>query len=1840
MGRRMPCHGCLSVNGNAIALWPVLAWLLLILTLTTAFPLHAAVPGAPTITSAFPEKNGKATILFTAPEFDGGSAITGYTVTSSPDNLTANGSASPITIAGLTIGTSYTFTVTATNSDGTGPASGSITVKSRLYAPTSGTINNLAVFIRFSDQPEFSYSLSYYDGLFNTAGNSLKNFYLESSYNTLTVNTTLYPASNGPGVISYQDAHPTAYYQPYNAATNPIGYQGAESTARETALITNALNAISAQIPAGLELDGNNDGYIDHISFEVYSTSANPPPVLFFSRATYDTSGGVTLNGKKVGTYTWATSSQDFLSVPLASTEIHEMGHSFGFPDLRGKAGRTPVGNYDVMSISTAATHSGAYEKFRFTDWIPSIPVISAYGQYTLNDLTQSTNNAYKIALPNSSEFLILEYRKASGQFESHLPDSGLCITRVNEAAGMWGNLQGPPFFLYYFRVDGTLASDGVSANFTCLSAETGRTQLNDQSNPYCFLSNGNPCGISIYNVGSAAGSSISFSLGDPSTATVNRVISGYLANGGNRVIGATVTLSGDADGVMTTLNLGKYLFVVNDGGNYTVTPTIANLSFNPANKVFANITSDQVQNFTASNNTTTISGTVSSGGVPLSGAVVTCTGGNNPAPITTDATGSYSFTVNTGAAYVVRASKANYFVTPVSRTLSNVTTSQFGQDFSTYTGTVDLTGNISYNGSPLAGVSVSVPGADTASPITTDGSGNYAFTVTVGNGSTYTVTPSSAAYIFSPASRFYTGLVNNQTGNFTASALPSSTSALASSQNPSVSGQAVTFTATVTGSAPTGSVTFNDGGTAVCSAVPLANGQAQCLAYPTGAGNHNMVAVYSGDANNASSSSPTLTQAVTDSQVIHFGSAPALKAGANAMVIASATSGLSISFGSATPLVCTLAGTTVSALADGPCIITADQAGNMFYGAAPQATQTIVVGTQAASIVINAHQPNPSAIAEAVNVSLLAGPANGVMSSAAGGSHHCALTVSGGVNCWGYNATGQLGDGSTTDRLAPVAVSGLSAGVSALAAGQNHTCALVAGGVQCWGGNHAGQIGADAVAVPYSAVPIPVPGLTSGVLALAAGADYNCALTNTPSVKCWGDNSGGQLGDGLGGDGDSPPTPTPVSVDFSGVNPSGGITAIGTAYFHACAIDGSGAVFCWGWNNSGQLGDGTQTVQPKPVAMLAPQGMSGVTKVVGGLEHSCALTGAGAVWCWGGNSENELGGGNLSFSKTPIAVPGLAGVVSLAAGLRHNCAVDGGGAVSCWGSNWFGEIGSAPELASSAPPQAVAGLASSMSGIALGDSHSCAVTLGGSMQCFGRNATGQLGDGGSTDRSAPGNVIGYAVPTGTISVSGGVQPSCNAVLANGSANCSLAFASDGQKTLNASYAGDQAYGSANAAGVAHGVTPPAILLGPASLPAGTFGASYNQSVSASGGTAPYGYTVTAGSLPGGLGLAATGGLSGTATAGGSFNFTVTATDANGSTGTQAYGISIAAIGQTITFAPATPVTYGNGASFALTASASSGLNSFTFSTSSAASICTVTGNTVSITGSGTCALIASQAGNANYTSALANANVLINKANQTISFANPGTQTFGTTPTLSASASATSGLAPVFTSATNAVCTISAGGQLNFVATGTCTINADQPGNNGYAAAMQVVRSFSVNPVPPQCTLNAAPATITAGGFSILTASCVPAATSYAWANAVFGTSVSGGSVAPAVTTAYAVIGSNAGGAGNNAGVTVTVNPLTPPVCTLTASPASIVAGASSTLTASCTPAAASYQWTNTGFAASAAGGSVSPATTTTYSVTGTNAAGTGAAASTTVKIKKALKPSQINVIIHLLLN
>ena len=874
---------------------PLIATFWSIVLLLFAVPAAAAVPSAPTIGEAWYERGG-ATVNFTPPASDGGISITGYTVTPTPADGSDSNAGSPElshVVTGLTFGKAYTFSVTATNTDGISSSSAqSFPVTARPYSPTNGTINNIVVFIRFSGQPEFSQPLSYYDSIFNAPPTSLKSFYLENSYNNLTVNSTFYPLQNGSTAVSFQDNHPVSYYKPYNATTNVLGYQsGTEQTARSVALVTNTMNAVAALIQEGLNLDVDSDGFVDHITFEVYSTNADPIPVMFSSKATFDTTGTITLKGKKVGSYTWVTAPQDstYSAYSLAAVEIHEMGHNLGFPDLRNNFnGYNPVGNWDFMANAYGVVHNGAYMKQKIGGWISSIPAIAstAYGTYTINDITQSTNNSYKITLPNTNEFLIFEYRPATGAFESRLPGKGLCISRVNEVAGLWGNMNGNPasapiipFYLYYFRPGGTFLSDGSAANlFTCLDAAAGQTQFNDFSNPACFLSNGSPCGISLYDIGTVSGSSISFKVGDPAATTVTHLIKGNITYSNNsRVVGATVTLSGDANGVATTALGGgqvAYQFTVNAGGNYTVTPKMANMLFNPPSASVSNITSDQALNFTATKITKTISGMITSAGTPLSGATVniySTTGtscsyyvGNT---ITTSASGIYVFTVDAGSSCDVIASKTGLSFTPTGyKTFTNIAADQV-QDFATNVTVCTSTVNPSDSGQGVIFTATVFGNSPTGTMTFTDGGTVLCSLVALSAQRKANCGPLTALAAGNHTIvAAYSGDGNNPTSSsstLTQIVKMASSTVLGSSMNPSYSGQNVTFTAAITGITQTGTVTFSAGSTEICTAVALTNGQAQCSINTLAMGSQNIVAVYSGNGTNTGSSTSTLAQVV-----------------------------------------------------------------------------------------------------------------------------------------------------------------------------------------------------------------------------------------------------------------------------------------------------------------------------------------------------------------------------------------------------------------------------------------------------------------------------------------------------------------------------------------------------------------------------------------------------------------------------------------------------------------------------------------------------------------------------------------------------------------------------------------------------------------------------------------------------------------------------------------------------------------------------------------------------------------------------------------------------------------
>jgi len=374
----------------------------------------------------------------------------------------------------------------------------------------TGTLNSIVIYIRFADDSEFTIPRSTYDNKFNlTSAVSLKSYFKEVSYNQLDIISYHYPICSLTTNLSFQDTYDRSYYQPYNATTNPGGYNDDnERELREHTLLVNAVNSVSSQIPSSINIDGDNDGNVDNVSFIIRGNSGAWAELLWAHRWSLS-SQTVNINGKRVMDYTFEPENQ-----ASVNTLCHEMFHVLGSPDLYhySQDGFSPVGDWDLMESGSG--HMCAFMKWKYTNqnWIADIPEITTQGTYTLHPLSSPTNNAYRIISPNNpDEYFVFEYRKKEGMYETNVPGSGLVIYRINTLAGD-GNAGGPPDEVYVYRPNGTLTDNGnISTAFFSLNA--GRTSFNYQSNPNCFLSDNSPGDIEIFDI-TNADTTISFTYG------------------------------------------------------------------------------------------------------------------------------------------------------------------------------------------------------------------------------------------------------------------------------------------------------------------------------------------------------------------------------------------------------------------------------------------------------------------------------------------------------------------------------------------------------------------------------------------------------------------------------------------------------------------------------------------------------------------------------------------------------------------------------------------------------------------------------------------------------------------------------------------------------------------------------------------------------------------------------------------------------------------------------------------------------------------------------------------------------------------------------------------------------------------------------------------------------------------------------------------------------------------------------------------------------------------------------------------------------------------------------
>jgi alpha-tubulin suppressor-like RCC1 family protein len=352
---------------------------------------------------------------------------------------------------------------------------------------------------------------------------------------------------------------------------------------------------------------------------------------------------------------------------------------------------------------------------------------------------------------------------------------------------------------------------------------------------------------------------------------------------------------------------------------------------------------------------------------------------------------------------------------------------------------------------------------------------------------------------------------------------------------------------------------------------------------------------------------------------------------------------------------------------------------------------------------------------------------AAGAATSATGEAQSCGISA-GALTCWGADTGGALGTGTNLAGASvdPLPVAGMGSGVTDVAltatgGGTNTTgCAIRSGAALCWSDNSWGQLG-DGTTTPRNA-PVQVSGLTSGVTKISVNTSHVCAVQNGAAF-CWGAGQGGILGDN---DGTIHNQTTPVTPSGLG----SGVTDIAAGWRHTCAIQ-TGVIKCWGNNTNSQLGYGGPystgyTWVPRPLASPPP---GTPVKIAAGSETNCALMDSGAVYCWGSNDAGKLGAGSsLGDSVTPLQVTGLSAVTDVHINANHACALQGGAAF-CWGDGQQGKLGNnppSPQGNDASTPQAVVGL-SGITSIATGNDNTCA-TAAGQQYCWGSNQYGQLG--------------------------------------------------------------------------------------------------------------------------------------------------------------------------------------------------------------------------------------------------------------------------------------------------------------------------------------------------------------------------------------------------------------------------------------------------------------------------------------------------------------------------------
>lgn len=351
------------------------------------------------------------------------------------------------------------------------------------------------------------------------------------------------------------------------------------------------------------------------------------------------------------------------------------------------------------------------------------------------------------------------------------------------------------------------------------------------------------------------------------------------------------------------------------------------------------------------------------------------------------------------------------------------------------------------------------------------------------------------------------------------------------------------------------------------------------------------------------------------------------------------------------------------------------------------------------------------------------------------GNQHACGLTAAGDVYCWGFNSNGQAGDSSTASPKAPTKIHG-DRKFSTISTLSEHTCGLTLDGTAyCWGVNGSGRLGDGTTANRTYPVAVDVSDIpVKKFISIGAGLAHSCGLLTDSTAVCWGSNSAWQLGDNT-----QVTKHTPVAVDVTDL-PDGKFISLSVGANFACGIATDSTAYCWGQNSDGQLGDGRTTGKGTATEVNTAEKFIAIS---GGVHHTCALTPAGKAYCWGFNGNGNLGTGDNTNSSSPREVDtserfiaiSVAGVPNAKDGF--SCGLTADGRAFCWGSNDYGQLGTGDSVSRNVPTQVADGGKRFIS-IGTGYRHACATAMDGKVYCWGHKENRRLGISVDTEQPTP----------------------------------------------------------------------------------------------------------------------------------------------------------------------------------------------------------------------------------------------------------------------------------------------------------------------------------------------------------------------------------------------------------------------------------------------------------------------------------------------------------------------